>query len=228
MANNEKSGKDGVTDTFLAEVDEEVRRDRMMALWKRYRPFLIGGLVLMLVAVAGTQFWQSHRARQAEAASRAFAAAAALAAEGKAAEAAQAFGALAKGTHDGYSLLAAFQQAVQFARAGDKVGAVAAFDAISSNPAFEAEFRDLARYYAALHGLDILTQDDIDRRLGAIAPASPWSLQARELSAVAAMKGGNSAAARKLLTELADDAMAPPGVRGRAAELLAVLGGPQQ
>lgn len=227
MANNDKSGKDGIPDTFLAEVDEEVRRDRMMALWKRFQPLLIGGLVLLLVVVAGMQFWQNYRAQQAEAASRAFSAAAALAAEGKPADAAQAFGALSKGGHDGYRLLAAFQQAVQFARAGDKVGAVAAFDAISSNPAFEAEFRDLARYYAALHGMEILSQEDMDRRLGAIAPASPWAIQARELSAVAAMKNGNNAAARKMLTEIADDATAPPGVRGRAAELLAALG-PQQ
>ena len=46
--------------------------------------------------------------------------------------------------------------------------------------------------------------------------------------ALAEVKAGETDAARKTLTALADDAAAPVGVRGRAAEMLAALGGPVQ
>jgi hypothetical protein len=48
------------------------------------------------------------------------------------------------------------------------------------------------------------------------------------LQALAELKAGETDAARKTLTALADDAAAPVGVRGRAAEMLAALGGPVQ
>ena len=40
------------SDSFISEVSEEVRRDRMFALWRKYGPFLIGAIAL-IVAAAG-------------------------------------------------------------------------------------------------------------------------------------------------------------------------------
>ena len=60
---------------FIDEVDEEVRRERMQSLWKRWSPLIVGAVVLLLVAVAGWQFWQNYRADKAAAASAAFTAA---------------------------------------------------------------------------------------------------------------------------------------------------------
>jgi hypothetical protein len=39
------------------------------------------------------------------------------------------------------------------------------------------------------------------------------------------VRGGNTDKARELYTKIADDADAPAGLRARAAEMLAVLGG---
>ncbi|MEL6318680.1 MAG: hypothetical protein AAFR16_13700, partial [Pseudomonadota bacterium] len=36
------------TDTFIDEVTEELRRDRLFALFKRYGPFAIGAVVLLV------------------------------------------------------------------------------------------------------------------------------------------------------------------------------------
>ena len=57
---------------------------------------------------------------------------------------------------------------------------------------------------------------------------SPWYANGRELQALAELKAGNRDAARQQLTALADDPLVPAGLRGRAAELLAALGGPVQ
>lgn len=213
-------------DTFIQEVDEDYRRDQMLKQWQRFRIPLIVALVALLGGVAGYQIWHAHKIERTEAAARAFVAAQALGQEGKHAEAAQAFASLASGGHDGYGLLAAFQKAGQLLRAKDVTGAVAAYDAIAGNSAYDSNFRDLARYYAALNGLESLPAEEIRRRLGGIPTTSPWNSNARELLALAELKAGDRNQARKLLTELADDAAASPGARGRASELLAALGGP--
>ncbi len=213
-------------DTFIQEVDEEYRRDQMARHWQRYRVPMIAALVLLLAGVAGYQIWQHYRVEKAEAAARAFVTAQSLGQEGKHAEAAQAFAGIAASGADGYGLLAAFQQAGQLVRAKDITGAVAAYDVLAGNSAYTTDFRDLARYYAALNGFDALSVEDLRRRLGGIPATSPWVSNVRELLALTELKAGDRNQARKLLTELSDDPNASPGARGRASELLAALGGP--
>ncbi len=213
---------------FIEEVDEEVRRERLEKLWKRWSPAAAGFVVVLLAGVAGFQFWQGHRAEKAAADGAAFNAALNQAQAGKPAEAATAFASLANTAGEGYALLARFQQAASLVAAKDLSGAIAAYDAIAADNAISAEYRNLARYLAAFHGLETLDAEAVKQRLAAIPAAAPWAANARELQAMAEMKAGNIDAARQLLTALADDAMAPAGLRGRAAELLAALGGPVQ
>lgn len=213
---------------FIEEVDEEVRRDRAEKLWKRWSPLVIGIVVVLLAGVAGFQVWKGWEADKAAAAGARFTSALGLAQAGKPAEAAIAFGDLARADAGGYALLARFQQAATLIEAKDATGAIAAYDAIAGDAKVEARFRDLARYLAAFHGLDSLTSDQLKQRLAAMAPTSPWAANARELAALTELKAGNVEEARRQLTALADDPLVPTGLRGRATELLAALGGPVQ
>jgi len=217
----------GVAD-FIEEVDEEVRRERMQNLWKRWSPAIVGGVVLLLLAVGGYQFWQNYRAEKAAAASAAFTAALDQAQAGKPLDAAKAFADLAGTASHGYAVLARFQQAANLVEGKDVAGAIKAYDAIAADGGTDTRLRDLARYLAVFHGFDTLSADDAKQRLGAIAAGSPWAANVTELKALVALKAGDRDAARKLLTTLSDDAVAPAGLRGRAAEMLAALGGPVQ
>ncbi len=47
-------GRDsGQSDEFIREVDEAVRQDRWLTLWKQYGNTIIGAAVVVVVAVAG-------------------------------------------------------------------------------------------------------------------------------------------------------------------------------
>ncbi|MEX2520279.1 MAG: hypothetical protein WD969_13215, partial [Paracoccaceae bacterium] len=50
-------------DTFIDEVSEEVRRDRMFALWRRWGPYVIGAIIV-IVAAAGGKAWMDAKAKQ--------------------------------------------------------------------------------------------------------------------------------------------------------------------
>lgn len=213
---------------FIEEVDEEVRRDRLEKAWKRWSPYAIGLVVLLLIGVAGHQVWKNWQAEKAAAAGAAFTAALGQAQAGKPADAAKAFADMAASGKDGYALLARFQQAAMLIEAKDTAGAVAAYAAIASDNGISQRFRDLANYLAAFHGFDTLGVDGVRKHVSAIPGDSPWYANGRELQALAELKAGNRDAARQQLTALADDPLVPAGLRGRAAELLAALGGPAQ
>lgn len=213
---------------FIEEVDEEVRRDRLETLWKRFSPFIIGAVAILLLAVAGHQVWKHFEDQKAAAAGAAFSAALTQAQTGKQAEAAQMLADLAKTAPKGFAQLARFQQAAMLIDAKDVPAAIAVYDAIAADSGVEPRFRDLARYLAAFHGLDSLEPDLLRQKLAGIVADSPWYANARELQALVDLKAGNTEAARKQLTTLADDPLVPAGLRGRAAELLAALGGPVQ
>lgn len=213
---------------FIEEVDEEVRREKAEKLWKRWSPFIIGLVVVILAGVAGYELWKGWQAEKTAAAGARFSNALNLAQAGKPSDAATAFADLAKGDAAGYALLARFQQAANLVEAKDINGAVAAYDVIAGDSSNAPRFRDLARYLAVFHGLGQLPPDQVKQRLAGIASDSPWAANARELSAVAELKAGNTEEARRQLTALADDPLVPTGLRGRATELLAALGGPVQ
>ncbi|HEX6956589.1 MAG TPA: tetratricopeptide repeat protein [Ferrovibrio sp.] len=213
---------------FIEEVDEEVRRERMQKLFKRWSPLVFGVVIALLAGVAGYQIWHNHRMEKAAAAASAFDAALSKVQAGKPLDAAKAFADLAQTDDSGYALLARFQQAANLLEGKDVKGAIAALDAVAADNAVAARYRDLARYLAAFHGFDTLDAADLKQRLSAIPADSLWSANARELLALAELKAGETEAARRLLTTLSDDAMAPVNLRGRATELLAALGGPVQ
>ena len=48
-------------DSFLREVDEELRRDQLTGFWKRYGRWIIAGIGLGLAALAGWLVWQDRQ-----------------------------------------------------------------------------------------------------------------------------------------------------------------------
>lgn len=60
---------------IFTEVDEDLRRDRALRLWKQYGNYLIGAAVVVAAATAGYVAWQDYSRKQAEAAAAQYVAA---------------------------------------------------------------------------------------------------------------------------------------------------------
>ena len=60
-------------ETFLREVDENLRRDQLRTMARKYAPLWIAGIVLLLAAVGGWLFWQDKQKKDAAADSEALA-----------------------------------------------------------------------------------------------------------------------------------------------------------
>jgi hypothetical protein len=208
------------------EIEEDIRRERMTRLWKRFGPVVVTAAVLIVLGVAGMRGWEWYSAKQAEETGARFEAAMALTRqENNSAQAQAALDAIAKDGPGGYALLARFRAASELA-VTNKAAAAARFDEIAKDISVPSLARDLARVRAALILVDTGSQADVVSRAEPVAATgNSWRHSAREILALAAWKAGNVADTRRWAQELISDAETPQGARARGQLLLDLASG---
>jgi len=211
---------------LFREVDEEVRQEQLHKLWKKYGGYIVALVLAVVLGVGANIGWREYRRTTMEAEGTSFAAAVDLATKGETEQAKAAFATLADESSDGYAALARLREAGVLRAAGDIDGAAAALDVLANDDSAPDELRDLARLQAAMALVDRASADDLERRLEPLlGPESAWRASAREVLGLAALRRGDRSVAKEIFSALAIDEAAPAALRGRAAEMLAVLGG---
>ena len=208
---------------IFQEVDEEVRREKVQRLWRRYGGYATAAGFAILLAAGGYIGWQKYSEHRETQRAQAFLDAITLMADPDSAKAKAVFLDLAQGS-DGIAVLARFRAAALQVTAKDETSAVATYDGIAADSSVPAPFREAAALLAAMHLVDSADQAEIKRRLESkIAAPNPWRFTALEMLALSAERAGDVEQARKIYTQLADDLDTPSGLRGRAAEMLTAL-----
>ena len=211
---------------IFQEVDEDIRRDKSVELWKQYGKFVIAGAVIIVGITAASVGWREYQKNQAQEAGASYAAAKSLVVAEKNAEAAEAFAAVATSAGGGYAQIARLEEAAALVRAKDVDAALKIYDALAADSSVNDNLRQLAGLQAASQLLDLGDTDAARSRLSALTSADgPWRHSARELMGLAALADGNAEEAIKAFKTLSEDATAPRGARARAGEMLAALGG---
>jgi hypothetical protein len=208
---------------IFREIDEELRRDNLLKLCKRYGKYVVGVIVVALVIAGAIVAWRNHQLAQRQAQSVRYEAALSLLRQGKDAEAAKIFATVGDES-GGYGRLAIFESADLAMKAGDRKAAVAAYDKIAAASDVDPELRNVAMLLSVMNGFpDSDPQAVVDRLKPLTETGSPWRATALEVTAAAKLKAGDKAAALDIYKKLADDLSAPEGARGRAAEMATVL-----
>jgi hypothetical protein len=214
-----------VADIFT-EVDEDLRRDRAERLWKAYGKYLMAAALVVVLATAGWTWWSDHQRKQAAAEGERFFAAASRLASADPQQAIGAFDALGREGKSGFRIVALMHEAGLKARNGDAPGALAIYRSVANDAAADPDLRDAAALLGALVSVETLPPTEIDGMLARLTTStSPWRFSALEVSAVAALRGGNPVRAKELYARIADDVAAPGSSRTRAAEMIQALGG---
>ncbi len=209
---------------IFSEIDEDLRKDRLDKLWQRYRGWIIGAAVGIVVATAAGVAWRDYQQAQDEKLGLRYSEAAALA-KTDAAKAVAGFEALAADSSGhGYGELARLRAAVLKAQGTDKAGGLAGLRAIAADGNVDEPYRSMAAILSAQYGIDDEPPADIISRLQPLtAPPNAWRFSALELTALAQLKSGDKPAALNSYKQLADDLAAPQSMRQRASEIIAAL-----
>jgi|TARA_R110000782_G_scaffold86491_2_gene167681 hypothetical protein len=215
-----------VVDIFQ-EVEEDLKRERSEALWRKYGKYVIGVAAVIVLGVAGREGWKTYEHSTSIENGTRLANAIDLTQSGennRDAALAALDSIIADGNAD-FVALGHFQKAAVYLRAGVKESAVAELEAVAGNGDIDQVYRDLAVVEIAMNNATQSNAMDLIARLEPIAvPENAWYYSAREMIAMLHVAAGEIDAAKPLLTEIADDNEAPSGMRSRASEILKAIG----
>ena len=210
-------------DSFIDEVTEEVRRDKLYALYRKY-----GWIAaLAIVLLVGGAAWNEWRKAAAEAEAQAAGDALIAALSGETPEArAEALAALEVPEAAGRRAIVLMMQAGAEAEAGNTAAAREAYDRVAGDAELPARVRDVATLKSVILGAEDVAPEDRISRLSPIAvPGSPYRLLALEQIALAELESGDAEKALETLQRIAADAAVTQDLRRRVTQLIVALGG---
>ncbi|MBA85819.1 hypothetical protein ACSSNL_03280 [Thalassobius sp. S69A] len=210
------------TDSFIEEVTEEVRRDRLFALMKKYG-WIAAVAVVGIVGGAAFNEWQ--KAQDTAAAQQlGDDMIAALEPEGAAARAQALAGVQADGA--AAAALVDLIRAAELAEAGDAAGAVSVLDAVAANGEIPTIYRQVAAFKSLLVQGDSLDEAERRVRLEGLTQTAPsLRLAAEEQLALLDIQQAKPEAALERLERIVADAEVTQDLRRRASQLIVALGG---
>lgn len=208
---------------IFTEVDEGLRQEKLGSLWKKWRPFVYGGVAALIIGVAVNEFVLKPNA-EANRQARALALENGIRAldEANYAEAEAAFTKIMEDDDRLAPLAAHLLAQVKYEGSGD--GDAAAEILASVGGTEGGPYERLALLKSAYYKADALTLAELEATLGSLADdESTLGALSRELLAAKAYQEGDFARARTEYNRLKFDAFAPQGMARRADIALAVI-----
>jgi hypothetical protein len=206
---------------IFQEVEEEVRRERLEKIWKEYGDYIVAGVALIVIAIAGFELWQRYELNQQQKASIEYDQATQLAATDPA-SAIPKLEELSKTAPPGYALLARFTEADALLANGERDKAIDIFKSISSDR--NEIIGNAARLRAAWAIVESAPRETIAGLVQPLNdPGSAWRFMAREVLAYADYRSREFDTAGREYQALADDGKAPSTVRVRAKAMASLI-----
>ena len=212
-------------DAFVREVDEELRRDELVNVWRRFGRWIVVAVIAGLAAFGGWLYWQHYQQQRAGNEGEKLLASYDQLAASKDAQAAPALAELGTSSSPGYRATAKFSQADTLLKKNDLKGAAAKFAEVAADTAIAQPFRDLALIRQTSAEYDTLKPQVVVDRLRPLAQkGSPWFGSAGELVAIAYLQMNRPELARTLFNQMAVEEGVPQSIRDRAVQMASTLG----
>ena len=212
-------------ESFVREVDENLRRDQMAERAKRYGGVVAVAVVLFLIAVAGYLYWQHRQRLEAEAGTEQLAGALQDIGSNKMATAPAQLDALRQADVEGVKATAGLTRASLALQQGNRKLASTIYAEIAADTSLSQAFRDVALVRGTALDYDSLKPDEVIARLQPIAePGQPFFGSAGEMVGMALIAKGQKSAAAQLFAKIAADKGVPESLRSRAVQVAGSLG----
>lgn len=212
-------------EAFIREVDEELRREQMSNIGKRYGLLIIAVVLLALVAFGGWTWWQHRQNALAGEQGEQLATALDDIQQGRVAQANDIVGKLTTSDKDAVRATALLTQADMLLSKNDTKGAATAFGKVAADETLAQPFRDMALVRQTAVEYDSLApQQVIDRLRGLADKGSPWLGSAGEMVAVAYLRQNKLKQAGQTFALIAQTDGVPESLRARAVQMAGSLG----
>jgi hypothetical protein len=214
-----------INETFLREVDENLRRDRLHDMAKRHGGWLVGALILFLLASGGWIYWQQYQLQHAQRQVEQLGEIYKDIGIGKTTEVSARLDDLSKSGNTGVRASALFTRAALAIQQNDVKLATAKYRQIAQDDSLPKPYRDAGLIRETAMEFDDLQAQAVIARLQPFTkPGDPWFGSAGEMTAMALIKQGKTGEAGRLFAAIAKDKTVPDSLRERAVQIAASLG----
>jgi hypothetical protein len=214
-----------ISDTFVREVDENLRRDQLQDFFKKYGGWLAAAVILFLAASGGFIWWKQYQVRRQQEQVEKLAQIYKDAGTGNIGKLPQQLDELAKSGSTAVRAEAQFVRAALALQQSDSKTAISTYKAIANDNGLPAPYRNAALIRQTTLEFDQLKPQEVIARLQPLAkPGEPWFGTAGEMTALAMMKQGQGQQAGQLFAAIARDNGVPDAIRTRAAQIAGSLG----
>jgi len=212
-------------ETFVREVDENLRRDQLRDMAQAYGKWIIAAVVLFLAAIGGYLYWQHRQDQQAIANSEAMSAALDKVGSGNVNGAVADLIPLSESSNDVTRATALLGRASLAIQQSDRKTASDLYKQVAADDGLPQPFRDLATVRGTMVDFDAMKPDEVIARLKPLVEAGkPFFGTAGELTAMAMLAKGDRAGAGQLFAKIAADRQVPETIRNRAVQVAGSLG----
>lgn len=213
-----------VDDQLFREVEEELRQERLKALWDKYGTMIVAGICAGVLVLGGVLYWRDWQVSKRQSMGDQYIEALRYSANGKNDEALKSLEELAKNGPAGYQQLSNLYIAGLKAEQGDLSEAQTLYKKVAEDPASDSILSEYAKLNLALLQLDGASYDQTKQLLsGFIVPGSAWRGIALETMALAALKSEKFEIAETHLKDIVNDKTTPVSLKRRAQILLDVI-----
>ena len=212
-------------ESFVREVDENLRRDQTRDFLKKNGPWIIGAVLLFLAAVAGYLYWQDRQQKAAEADTEKLNEVMTQIGGGQVTASEKALPALQASKSEGVSASARLTHAALLLDKADRKDAIEEYRSVANDKDLAQPYRDLANIRLTSLEFDQIKPEDVIARMEPMAKAgNPWFGSAGELTAMAMLKQGRKSEAGRMFAAIAADKQVPETIRSRAVQIAGTLG----
>jgi hypothetical protein len=208
---------------LFQEVQEDLERQKLEALWKKYGFWIIVAALGLVLSTASSTAYRSWRAdHDARLTAELLSASRLLPDTSKNIDALQKFA--EEYSKEGHASLALLRAGALALNRGDNSKAIQFFDKVAADVHADPAFRQLGDLLSVQAQMDSGNPAELSMRLQPlVVEGAPWQYSAQEAQAYLALRTGEKAKARQIFIDLSQDSRAPRSLSTRASDILRTL-----
>lgn len=211
-------------DEFLVEVENDIRKEKMLQLWKQYGKQVVAGVVGITILISGYNFWSYYEQNKRTQMAEKLIAAQDFIGQGETEKAQTILSSMATGSPTVYQQLALFQKAGLLSQKPEEMREI--YQQLAANTKIDPLWRDLATLLNVMVSIDQPNAkiDDLLMQLSALTTnQNPWRYLAKEIKGVLLHRKGDNTQAAELFAQLVQDNQTPSGISMRARLMVQIV-----
>ena len=211
-----------MSEEFIKEVDEDLKEEKRVKLWKKLLPYVLGFSFGIILITSSFVFWESHTKKTNQNLGDEFTAAVDLANENDIDAALLALDRIVDKGSDGYATIAKMKKASLLIDKGNYDEGLSIYLDLEKN-AVDQSFRDIATILYVLNSMDKIDSEVLLRKIQPLENSKVWQSSALELKAFIYLKDKKNVSAKEVFQSILNLKSSPSSLSTRARNMIEYL-----